>query len=93
MGEVIFKSIVSIAIAIVTYYIVPILKEKKLYSAVEIAVRAAEQIFKESGMGKEKFEYVANWITDTFNIDETALKNIIESAVFELNAEKEKKKK
>lgn len=91
MGAVILQCIIAILLGLVTYYIIPFLKDKKLYDAVAIAVKAAEQIFKETGMGKEKFAYVKEWIEETFNIDDSDLKNLIESAVYELNAEKKKK--
>ena len=57
---------------------------------ITIAVRAAEQIYKETGMGKEKFAYVTEWISDKFKISESDLKNFIESAVYELNEKKKK---
>ena len=69
-------------------YVIPFLKEKKLYNYVVIAVRAAEQIFQESGSGAKKYEYVRQWICDKFAIAEDDLKKIIESAVYELNAAK-----
>lgn len=52
---------------------------------VKIAVKAAEQIYNEKGMGKEKLAYVTEWISSKFNISEDDLKNIIESAVYEIN--------
>ena len=91
MGAVILQCIIAILLGLVTYYIIPFLKDKKLYDVVAIAVRAAEQIFKETGMGKEKFAYVKAWLEETFNIDDSDLKNLIESAVYELNEEKKKK--
>lgn len=72
-------------VGVATYYIIPILKDKKLYDAVVVAVQAAEQIYKGSGLGKQKFEYVKSWICRTFKVDDENLKNIIESAVYELN--------
>lgn len=51
---------------------------------VQIAVYAAEQIYNESGQGKEKYKYVSEWISQKFNISKKDLKNIIESAVFEM---------
>ncbi len=85
MGGIILQCIIAIFLGLVTYYVVPFLKDKKLYNAVMIAVQAAEQIFKESGKGEEKFAYVQAWIEETFNVDEEELKNIIESAVYRLN--------
>ena len=55
---------------------------------VTIAVKAAEQIYKAQGQGAEKFKYVEQWISEKFNISEKDLKNLIESAVFEINKEK-----
>ena len=88
MVEFVIKIIVPLMCTILTLYVVPMLKEKKLYNAVVIAVNAAEQIFTESGMGKEKFEYVKEWIKKKFKISDEDLKNIIESAVYELNNSK-----
>ena len=83
--EFIVKIIVPLLCTLLTVYIIPLLKQKKLYDAVSIAVNAAEQIFCKSGMGKEKFAYVYKWIKEKFNISEQDLKTIIESAVYELN--------
>lgn len=85
MADLIIKIIIPLICAILTIYIIPFLKEKRIYSSVVIAVRAAEQIYKESGKGTEKFEYVKTWIKSKFNLSDEDLKNIIESAVFELN--------
>ena len=82
------KIVVPTLCLIVTAYLIPFLKEKKLYNYVIIAVSAAEQIFSESGMGKQKYEYVENWIISKFNIRKEDLKNIIESAVYHLNTQK-----
>lgn len=92
MSAIILQCIITIFLGLATYYVVPFLKDKKLYNAVVIAVQAAEQIFTESGMGKEKFSYVKTWIEETFDVDEEELKNIIESAVYELNIQKQKQK-
>ena len=85
MIELIIKVIVPLLCTILTVYVIPILKEKKLYNAVVIAVQAAEQIYNETGMGKEKFAYVKDLIKKKFKITDEDLKNIIESAVYELN--------
>ncbi len=85
MTEFICKIIIPLFFAVLTMYIIPLLKEKKLYGYVTIAVQAAEQIFTQSGMGKQKFEYVEQWITQKFRIRKEDLTKIIESAVYELN--------
>lgn len=50
---------------------------------VKTAVTAAEQIYRESGMGKAKKEYVIDFLkTKGFEVDEDALDKLIESAVY-----------
>lgn len=88
MVDVIIKLIIPLLCTVITAYIIPYLKEKKLYSAVKTAVQAAEQIYKESGMGEQKFEYVKSWLNEKFSISADDLKKIIESAVYELNSQK-----
>lgn len=88
MVEFIIKIVIPLLCTILTVYVIPLLKQKKLYDAVVIAVNAAEQIYNQSGMGKEKFEYVKEWIKKNFKVSDEDLKNIIESAVYELNKSK-----
>ena len=88
MIDILLKCVIFIAVILITGYVIPYLKDKNIYNYVVIAVQAAEQIFKESGMGKEKFEYVKNWLNKKLNISDDDLKKIIESAVYELNKEK-----
>lgn len=88
MAELIIKIIIPVTCAILTAYIIPFLKEKRIYGCVATAVKAAEQIYRESGMGKEKFEYVKEWVQEKFKISDEDLKNIIEAAVFEMNGGK-----
>lgn len=88
MVDVIIKLIIPLLCTVITAYIIPYLKEKKLYNAVKTAVQAAEQIYKESGMGEQKFEYVKSWLNEKFSISADDLKKIIESAVYELNKNK-----
>ena len=88
MIDILLKCVIFIAVILITGYVIPYLKDKNIYNYVVIAVQAAEQIFKESGMGKEKFEYVKNWLNKKLNISDDDLKKIIESAVYELNKTK-----
>lgn len=83
--DIIIQFIIPALGAIVTYYIVPLLKEKNLYRYVTIGVYAAEQLYGE-GKGTEKFEYVKNWIKDKFKVTDDDLKNIIEAVVLEMNS-------
>ena len=87
----IFEIVLSILAAIVTYYVIPLLKEKidaeklkRLIKLIKIAVDAAEQLYG-SGYGEEKREYVVNYLLKkgiVFDADEIDM--IIESAVFRL---------
>ena len=88
MIDIILKCVIFIAVSFILGYVIPFLKDKNIYNYAKIAVQAAEQIYKESGMGKEKFEYVKNWLNKKLNISDDDLKKIIESAVYELNKTK-----
>ena len=88
MIDILLKCVIFIAVSFILGYVIPFLKDKNIYNYAKIAVQAAEQIYKESGMGKEKFEYVKNWLNKKLNISDDDLKKIIESAVYELNKEK-----
>lgn len=82
--DILIQFIIPALGAVVTYYIVPLLKEKNLYRYVTIGVYAAEQLFG-SGAGADKFEYVKAWIKDKFKVSDEDLKNIIEAVVLEMN--------
>lgn len=91
------KIVISVVAALIAYYVIPFLKEKvkeakyqDLVKAVTIAVEAAEQTFKEGGMGKVKKEDVIKFITSYLNdnkidISVDQLDRLIEAAVFQLN--------
>lgn len=91
------KISISVCIAVVTYYIVPLIKEKlndvkyaQLLAAIKTAVDAAEQTIKEPGMGYIKKEQVLDlakyWcIKHKIEITDTQLDHLIEHFVYELN--------
>ena len=86
--------------AIVTYFVVPYIKtvigNEKLAQYKEwvaLAVKCAEMIFTEKGMGSSKKEYVVNFLNDLLNskkvvITEEQLNVLIEAAVLELKQNK-----
>lgn len=80
--------IIPFVILFVAGYLIRNFRDEKVVMWVDIAVEAAEQIYNGSGRGKEKFDYVAGWISDKFDISKTDLKNLIESAVYKLNERK-----
>ncbi|WP_425447715.1 phage holin, LLH family [Dethiothermospora halolimnae] len=81
--------VITILGAIFTCVLVPYLKEKRAYKWVVKAVYAAEQIFKGSGLGEKKKEYVLEFLEDKgIKINEDQLDILIEAAVGKLNLSK-----
>ncbi len=91
--DIIAKVIIPIIGAIITFLIVPFLREKttkeqreNIYFWVRVAVQAAEMIFNEKGKGKDKKQYVIDFLTSKgINITMQELDVLIEAAVKELN--------
>lgn len=92
--DIILGGILPLMLLVVAGYLIKTFRDNNVVKWVNIAVRAAEQIYNSSsGLGKEKFAYVTEWISKKFNISKDDLKNLIESAVYELNEDKKKKEK
>lgn len=89
----IIEAVAALIAVIITAVVIPYIKSKtttqqqaQINAWVKIAVAAAEQIYKGSGRGEEKKEYVINWLEERgFTLDEDELDVLIESAVYELN--------
>lgn len=94
----IVNAVITLIAAIVTTFLIPWIKSKidaaKLAQIVEwvgIAVRAAEQIYNESGMGEKKKQYVLDFLASKgFTLDPNSINAMIEAAVKELNIEQNK---
>ena len=94
----IVNAVITLIAAIVTTFLIPWIKSKidaaKLAQIVEwvgIAVRAAEQIYNESGMGEKKKQYVLDFLADKgFTLDPNSINAMVEAAVKELNIEQNK---
>lgn len=86
--DIILGVIVPLALLILAGYLILTYRDEKVLELVRVAVRAAEQIYNSPGMGREKFDYVAEWLSKKFKISKEDLKNLIESAVYELNGSK-----
>lgn len=94
-----FEGVLTILFALVTMYVIPWIKTKvsaeeltEIIKWVKIAVQAAEMIYKESGMGKEKKAYVKTFLEDKgIKYDERQIDSMIESAVLELKEQFVKK--
>lgn len=88
------KVVTAVCAALITAYFVPYLRTlkndaryKRVIDMVTLAVKAAEQTFKESGKGAEKkaavIRFVSGWLGDKgIEITEDELNQLIESAVF-----------
>lgn len=95
----ILEVVVSVATALISVYVIPLLREKlkdakyqSLIEIVEVAVRAAEQTIKGSGMGAVKkdqvVDFVMNWAVDHgIAITMAQVDQLIECAVYNLKME------
>ena len=96
--DIVVKVLIPLLGAIITYLIVPLIKQKttkeqreNIYFWVRVAVQAAEMIFNEKGKGKDKKQYVIDFLTSKgINITIQELDVLIEAAVKELNIVQEK---
>lgn len=87
----IFEFIITVLSAVVTGFVIPVLKRKlteekqnELLYWVQVAVKAAEQLFG-SKTGQQKKEYVVSFLLSkgiVFNVDEVTA--MIESEVYKL---------
>lgn len=89
---ILLKAIITLIFAVLVTFVIPYFKasvsESDFAEAlkwVKIAVECAEMIYKESGMGKEKFAYVESFLANKGYIyDEEEIRALIESAVLEM---------
>ena len=99
--QMIIELVVTGVITYIGLSLIPKIKENigedkfnKIVEYVGYAVNAAEQIFKDAGLGTKKKEYVLNFINGQLNklnysITEEELDILIESAVKDMNDAKE----
>ena len=95
----IIEAIITLLVAVITAFVIPYIKSKlsenelaEIIKWVKIAVQAAEMIYNETGMGKEKKKYVETFLTEhNIKVDIEQLDALIESAVLELKKELETK--
>lgn len=89
-------ALIALIGAIITYVIVPYIKSRTTEKQrddvkfwVQIAVNAAEQVYKEKGQGNIRRQYVLNFLSKKgVDITSEQLDVLIESAVYELNKNK-----
>ena len=82
---IIIEYMLRILVLVIGTYAIKLIKQYKLQQWVDFCVRAAEQIFNEPGLGKEKKEYVIQQVLKRFNISREELDILIEASVEELN--------
>lgn len=88
-------ALITLAVFVVTAYLIPFLRGKiaendwaELMRWVDIGVDAAEMIYKESGMGKFKKEYVRDFLSQHgYTVDEEEINAMIEASVLRLKRE------
>lgn len=88
----ILLAVIALLSAVVTGVVIPWVRAKttfaqhqKLTAWVSIAVQAAEQLYKGSGRGQEKKEYVVSWLNERgITFDEETVDAAIEAAVYGL---------
>lgn len=105
MNEQLFQiilALIPVSGTIITLYVIPLLKEKignakleKYEEWAKLAVRSAEMIFKEQGMGTDKKAYVVKFLNDMFNkkkvvITEEQIEILIEACVKQMKLEENK---
>ena len=97
MSFMILKIVVSVCAALISAFVIPYLRKlsqnknlEEILTAVDVAVKAAEQTIKGDGKGAEKkdlaIKQATNWLKNKgIKIDPNQLDALIESAVYALN--------
>lgn len=87
--------IIKILAILVMAFVLPWIKAKigdenlrKIVAAIEVAVKAAEQIFSEPGSGAMKKQWVLDFINSKFKINEDDAERLMEAFVYEMNKDK-----
>lgn len=91
----ILQALVALIATIITVFVIPYIKSKTSAQQLEkaqiwtrIAVSAAEQLFSGTALGKQKKQYVLNFLAEhNIILDEAAVDALIESAVNALKNE------
>lgn len=91
----VMNAVAALIAAIVSTFLIPWIRSKittqqreQLVAWVKIAVSAAEQLYKGTGRGEEKKQYVLDFLAKNgFSINEDSVNVAIEAAVKQLNSE------
>jgi hypothetical protein len=92
-GTSLIEAVGALIAAMITGFLIPYIKSKStsqqqesINAWVRIAVAAAEQIYADGGQGKEKTNYVIDFLNSKgISIDRGSVTAMIEAAVHELN--------
>ncbi len=87
------NAIIAVVAVAITVYLVPWIRNRttaaqreEINAWVKIAVQAAEQIYRGSGKGPERKQYVLDFLAQkNLKIELTELDKMIEAAVLEIN--------
>lgn len=88
----IVAAIVMLLVAAATTFLIPLLKKKmdaskfeELKKWAEVGVQAAEMIYKGTGLGAQKKEYVLEFLEERgYSIDTEVINAVIEAAVLDM---------
>jgi LL-H family phage holin len=88
----IFQAVITLVSLVITVILIPLIRAKlteaqnqKLTMWVNVAVAAAEQLFRESGAGSEKKKFVLEFLQSKgYTYDTDAVDLLIEAAVLDL---------
>ncbi len=88
------NAVIAVVAAIISAFVIPWIKSKttaqqreELVAWAKIAVSAAEQIYSGAGRGKEKKQYVLDFLAEHgLVVDEESVNAAIEAAVKQLNS-------
>lgn len=95
----ILKIVISVTAALVTAYLIPYIKsqtkskeQEEVLNIIQIAVKAAEQTFREHNSGPAKkadvIKFVTEWLNEhNIKITEDQLDKLVEAAVYSMNGE------
>jgi len=89
------QAVITLAAALITAYVVPYIRSKsssekldQMKAWARIGVKAAEQLYSDSGQGEQKKAYVLQFLNQNgFTLDTATLDALIESAVNSLKNE------
>lgn len=91
----IVNALMAVIVVLITVYLIPWIKSRtteqqrqEINAWVKIAVMAAEQLYKGAGQGKQKKQYVLDFLAGKgLTLDMDMINNMIEAAVLEINKE------